>query len=66
MWTVVFVSQDRNKVDKLVKVLNDNSVMTMIKSTCEDDFEVSVTYEILVPCTELETAQDIIVDIEIK
>lgn len=66
MWTVVFISQDKEKVDNLVKLLNDNNVMTMVKNTCEDDFGVGVAYEILVPQTELETAQDIIVDNEIN
>ncbi len=66
MWTVVYVSQDKDKVDVLVKTLNENNVMTMVKSTCEDDFGVAVAYEILVPQTELESAQDIIVDSEIN
>ncbi len=66
MWTVVFISQDKDKIDNLVKILNDNSVMTMIKTTSEDDFGVGVAYEILVPQTELEVAQDIIVDTEIN
>lgn len=66
MWTVVFMSQDKTKVDNLVKIFNDNGVMTMIKTTCEDDFGVGVAYEILVPQTELEAAQDMIVDNEIN
>lgn len=66
MWTVVYVSQDKDKVDNLVKILNENNVITMVKTTCEDDFGVGVAYEILVPQTELEAAQDIIVDTEIN
>ena len=65
MWTVVFVSQDRDKVQRLVLVLNDNGIMTRVQYSHEDDFSEFEICEILVPSTELETAQDIIFDNEI-
>ncbi|MEE0410764.1 MAG: hypothetical protein UD759_08275 [Clostridia bacterium] len=66
MWTVVFVSQDKSKIDKILKLLEENKIMTMLKTSSEGDFEVDNTYEILVPQTELETAQDVIFDFELE
>lgn len=65
MWTVVFMSQDKAKTDRILKLLEDNKIMTMLKTSAEDDFETGSAYEILVPQTELETAQDIIFDSEL-
>lgn len=64
MWTVVFMSQDKSKVDKILKLLEDSEIITMLKTSNEDDFATSGVYEILVPQTELETAQEIIFDWE--
>lgn len=66
MWTVVFVSQDKSKIDKILKLLEENKIMTMLKTSSDGDFEVDNTYEILVPQTELETAQDVIFDFELE
>lgn len=66
MWTVVYMSQDKGKVDKILKLLEDGKIMTMLKSSKEeDDFDAGETFEILVPKTELECAQDIIIDSEL-
>lgn len=64
MWTVVFVSKDEAKIKNITSLLNKNGILTMNRKSAEDDFG-GTTYEILVPQTELETAQDIIVDIEL-
>lgn len=65
MWTVVYVSQNKAKVDKILALLDENKIMTMLKASVEEDFDTGNAYEILVPQTELETAQDIIFDSEI-
>lgn len=65
MWTVVFVSQDKNKTGILVSLLGSNGIMTRTKVSREDDFGTETAYEVLVPQTELETAQDLIFDSEI-
>ena len=65
MWTVVFMSQDRAKVDTILTLLDENKIMTMQKSAGEASQESGMVYEILVPNTELETAQDIIFDAQI-
>ena len=66
MWTVVYLSQNKDKVDRLIKILNSSNIMTMLKVSREDDYESGTAYEILVPQTELESAQDIIFDTEIS
>ncbi len=65
MWTVVYMSQDRSKVDRVLALLEENEIMTMFKSSEEEDFSEGCSFEILVPQTELETAQDLIIDSEI-
>ena len=66
MWTVVYVSKDKPKVDRILSVLDQNQIMTMLKMSGEGESESCTVYEILVPQTELETAQDIIVDAELE
>lgn len=66
MWTVVFVSQNKPKIDKLLEILDQNKILTMLKVSSEDDFGEGTSYEILVPQTELELAQEIIFDIEMN
>ena len=65
MWIVVYVSQDKAKVDRVLGLLDDNKIMTRLKSSEEDDLGANKLFEILVPNTELETAQDIIFDSEL-
>ena len=65
MWTVVYVSHDKAKVDRVLGLLDDNKIMTRLKSSEEDDLGANKLFEILVPNTELETAQDIIFDSEL-
>ena len=66
MWTVVFVSQNKPKVDRMLEVLEEKKILTMLKVSGEDDFGDGTSYEILVPQTELELAQEIIFDIELE
>lgn len=66
MWTVVYMSQNKSKVDRILKMLEENKIITMLKTSAEDDFEAGNMFEILVPQTELETAQDIIFDSELE
>lgn len=66
MWTVVFVSQNKQKTDMLLEALEGKGILTMLKAAGEDDFGEGTGYEVLVPRTELETAQEIIFDLEIS
>ncbi len=64
MWTVVYISQDKLKIDRVLSLLEEKKIMTMTKTSGEDGEEKLVAYEILVPKAELETAQEIIFDSE--
>lgn len=64
MWTVIFISGDADKVRKIIDALEKNGIMTRKQNPREDDFSGNVSYEVLVPQTEVETAQDIIFDTE--
>lgn len=66
MWTVVYMSQDKFKVDRVMSLLESNEVITMLKAVGEGESDADRVYEILVPQTELETAQEIIVDTELE
>ena len=61
----MYMSENKNRVDQIIEELNSRSIMTMLKTSGEDDFSSGGSYEILVPQTELEAAQDIIFDMEI-
>jgi hypothetical protein len=65
MWTVIFVSQDEDKINKLVSMLNNADIMTRLQYSREDDFSAGQSCKILVPHTELEAAQEIIFDNEL-
>lgn len=65
MWTVVYMSQDRIKVNKMLAILESNEIISMVKASGEDDFDMGTMYEILVPKTELESAQELILDAEL-
>ena len=60
MWTVVYVSQSAEISKKLVDVLLNNGVISKVRRggapRCGDDS----CYEVLVPSTELEAAQNLI------
>lgn len=66
MWTVVYMSQDRSKVDRILTLLDEHKIMTMQKSSGDENEDKGLVYEILVPQTELETAQDLIFDAEME
>lgn len=64
MWTVVYMTQDKSKVDRILSLLDEHKIMTMQKTRGVESDESGLVYEILVPQTEIETAQDIIFDAE--
>lgn len=65
MWTVVYVSQSKETSEKLVDVLLTNRVISKLRRANAADDEKSGCYEVLVPSTELEAAQDLIIENEL-
>lgn len=65
MWTVVYVSQSMEISKKLVDVLLINSVISKLRRTSGCNAKEGSCFEVLVPSTELETAQDLIFENEL-
>ena len=63
MWTVIYVSQSIETAKKLIDVLLTNKVISKLRRT--NNCNESSCYEVLVPSTELETAQDLIFENEL-
>lgn len=61
MWMVVYVSANKSNAEKLVKVLEENEIISKLRYT-----NVSKScFEVLVPQTELGIAQDLIFEKEL-
>ncbi|MCC8160633.1 MAG: hypothetical protein LIO53_04910 [Oscillospiraceae bacterium] len=65
MWTVVYVSQSMETSKKLVDVLLTNRVISKLRRANSCGQGEGGCYEVLVPSTELETAQDLIFENEL-
>ena len=65
MWTVIYVSQSIETAKKLIDVLLTNKVISKLRRTNNCNGNESSGYEVLVPSTELETAQDLIFENEL-
>lgn len=61
MWIVVYVSANKSNAEKLVKVLGDNKIISKLRCTNKDHN----CFEVLVPQSELSSAQDLIFDNEL-
>lgn len=61
MWTVVYVSQSIETSEKLVDVLLNNGVISKLRRAAADG-GVESCYEVLVPGTELQVAQELIIE----
>ncbi len=64
MWTVVYVSQSIETSEKLMDVFFENGVISSIRRADSAGDETGC-YEVLVPSTELEMAQDLIFENEL-
>lgn len=56
MWTVVYMTQNENHANKLMEILHSESILAKIRNAGED----SGCFEVLVPQTELNAAQNLI------
>lgn len=65
MWTAVYISQSMETAEKLIKVLCENSVISKLRRASGGEETEHGCYEVLVPNTELETAQDLIIENEL-
>ena len=65
MWTVIYVSQSIETAKKLIDVLLTNKVISKLRRTNNCNGNERSSYEVLVPSTEPETAQDLIFENEL-
>lgn len=61
MWIVVYISASRRNAEKLVKVLGENEIISRLRCTDKEHN----CFEVLVPQSELASAQDLIFDNEL-
>ena len=63
MWTVIYMAQDRENVEQIRKLIEDNKVITKIRTLkkSEEDY----CYEILVPSSEVCLALGLILETEL-
>lgn len=61
MWTVIYVSQSSETAQKLSQELYKNKIISKLRRAGSND-EDKCCYEILVPNTEMEAAQDLIIE----
>ena len=62
MWIVVYLAKGRNAVVEMRKLLESKGILVMMRRKTADSDENEAFYEILVPQTEVEAAQDIIIE----
>lgn len=60
MWTVIYMSNNRQEAADLKKLLEGNDILTMIREQC--CAEGSNYYEVLVPDTEMKEAQNLLIE----
>ena len=65
MWTVVYISQSIQTSEKLVEVLSENAVISRLRRSSGSKEKKCGCYEVLVPSTELEKAQDLMIENEL-
>ena len=63
MWTVVYMTQDKENAEQIRKALEDGEIITKIRSLKKS--EENYCYEILVPATEVERAHELILVAEL-
>ena len=60
MWIVVYMSASKDNAERLTRVLEDNKIISRKRSNKEQS-----SFEVLVPQSELTSAQDLIFDNEL-
>ena len=61
MWTVIYVSQSSETAKKLADALYTNGIVSKVRTSGGSE-ENKGCHEVLVPNTEMEAAQDLIIE----
>ncbi len=62
MWTVVYMTPNRQIADNVQKILEKNTLITRMRSVKGDESRCGSYYELLVPESELQQALSLIID----
>ncbi len=62
MWTVVYMAQSKEIVDKLQQILEKEGLLVKIRPISKNRENSDNYYEVLVPESEVEEAHSIIID----
>jgi len=63
MWTVIYMAQSKESVEKMRKLIEDNGILTKVRALKKS--EQDYCFEILVPASEVFPAQDLILETEL-
>ena len=63
MWTVVYVSQEERPAKKLAEILKEREIISRVRRIGGNEGKPG--FEVLVPKTEVDDAQNIIIDNEL-
>ena len=63
MWTVVYVAQSKQEMEKIEKALSDQGVLVKVKKIGKNNDDKNGLYEILVPQAEVDDAYTILTTI---
>lgn len=61
MWTVVYVAQNKEELDKIYKALDDEGILIKVRKIGKPDDKA--IYEVLVPQSEVEDASVVLTSI---
>ncbi|MCX7715176.1 MAG: hypothetical protein N2171_05575 [Clostridia bacterium] len=66
MWTVIYMAQSKEIVEKLQALLESRGILVKVRPVNKKDIDdKDCCYEVLVPESEVEQAHDIIIDAEL-
>ena len=63
MWTVVYIARSKEIADKLQEMLEKDGMLVKVRPISKSDEDASMSYEVLVPESEVEQAHSVIIDI---
>lgn len=64
MWTVIYITQNKDALDKLREAFEKNSIIVKVREVNQSD-DNSV-YEVLVPESEISQAHEILLSLQIE
>ncbi len=62
MWVVIYLAKGKSTVDGIRDLLEKNDILVMVRKKTDESDDDLAFYEILVPQTELEAGQNLIIE----